>query len=97
MIIGTAAAGVFFLFGRMSSKKKKWAFIVGMIIYALDGLIFLLVNDVKSIAFHIFALVCIYKGFSANKKLNSLIKNEAISNENTININVTENAEMINS
>jgi hypothetical protein len=33
-------AGVFVLFGVFATKKHLWAFIVGMILYALDGMFF---------------------------------------------------------
>ena len=40
-----------------------------MVLYALDGLLFLLVGDWISIAFHAFALVCIGKGYQALRTL----------------------------
>jgi hypothetical protein len=66
------AAGIFVLFGVFSRKGYKWAFVVGMILYAMDGLIFLLVKDFLSIGFHVFALFCIYGGFKASRKLNEM-------------------------
>jgi len=43
-----------------------------MMVYALDALLFLLTKDVVSVAFHLFALWCIYKGLKANEKLTRL-------------------------
>ena len=63
------AAGVFIVFGVFARKGYSWAFIIGMISYALDGLIFLLVQDWLGVGFHAFALFFIYGGFKANNLL----------------------------
>jgi hypothetical protein len=42
------------------------------VLYALDGLLFLLVQDWLSLAFHAFALFCIFGGHSALKRLRQL-------------------------
>jgi hypothetical protein len=63
------AAGIFIVLGILSRKRYGLGFVVGMILYAMDGLLFLLVQDFLSIGFHAFALFCIYGGFKANKKL----------------------------
>jgi hypothetical protein len=55
-IINILTAGIYIVFGIFARRQKKWAFTVGMILYALDGLIFLLVPDFVSIAFHVFML-----------------------------------------
>jgi len=66
------AAGIFVLFGVFARKGYRWAFIMGMIIYTLDGLLFILVQDILSMGFHLFALYGIYSGFKANKILKSV-------------------------
>ncbi|MBN1473282.1 MAG: hypothetical protein JW914_01575 [Syntrophaceae bacterium] len=71
-IFDLMAAGVFVLFGVLARRGYGGAFIVGMIVYALDGLLFLLVKDLLSIGFHVFALFFIYGGYSAYKKLKSM-------------------------
>ena len=70
------AAGIFVLFGVFSRKRYRCAFIIGMVLYALDGLIFLLVKDFLSIGFHIFALFCIYGGLKAGRKLDEAEKSK---------------------
>lgn len=72
------AAGVFALFGVFAKKRYSWAFIVGMVLYALDGLIFLLVRDFLSVGFHVFALFCIFGGFKALRKLNEKQQREVL-------------------
>ncbi len=68
-VLDVIAAGVFFLFGVFARRKLPWVFVLGMVLYALDGLIFLLVRDWLSIGFHVFALYGIYQGLKACKLL----------------------------
>ena len=75
------ATGIFVLFGVFANKRYIWAFIVGMVIYALDGLIFLLIQDWLSIGFHVFALFCIYSGLKAHFELRKLESTQAESPE----------------
>jgi hypothetical protein len=72
VVLDLLVAGVFVLFGLFANKRQAWAFIVGMVVYALDGLIFVAVGDWLSVGFHVFALFCILAGFSANQKLRAL-------------------------
>lgn len=63
------AAGVLVLFGVFGSKGHLWAFIVGMVLFALDGVIFLLVQDWIGVAFHAFVLYCLFRGFQGCRAL----------------------------
>lgn len=63
------AAAIFIAFGFFARKRFAPAFIIGMIVYALDGLIFILAQDWLSIAFHVFALIGIFSGMKACKEL----------------------------
>jgi hypothetical protein len=67
-------AGIFAFFGIFANKKHSWAFIVGMVLYALDGLIFLLSVSILSIGFHGYVLFCLYAGLSAAMKLSKMDK-----------------------
>ena len=62
-------AGIFIIFGVFARKRYSWSFITGMVLYALDGLLFMMVGDFLSIGFHAFVLFCIFNGFKANKEL----------------------------
>lgn len=66
------AAGVFVLFGALARKGYAAAFITGMVLYALDGLIFFAVADWLSVGFHAFALFCIFSGLTARRRLTDL-------------------------
>jgi hypothetical protein len=68
-VLDFLAAGVFVLFGVFAHKKHTWAFLVGMILYGLDGLIFLLIRSWFSLGFHVFALYCIFKGYQAMRQM----------------------------
>lgn len=67
IFIDLVIAGFFAVLGYLSNKKKNWSFILGMILYAADGLLFVVVLDYLSILFHLIALYFIYKGYSANR------------------------------
>jgi hypothetical protein len=72
VVVDIIAAGIFVPFGLQARKRQNWAFLVGMILYALDGLLFMLVKDILGIGFHLFALFFIYKGMKANEQLGAL-------------------------
>ena len=72
LMMDIIVAAFFAFFGFMAGKRQGWAFITGMVLYFLDGLIFLLVQGWLSIAFHLFALYCIYQGLRALNQLRKL-------------------------
>lgn len=53
----------FVMCGYFAGKLKKWAFVMGMAFYLLDGGIMLIAQDWLGLAFHAYALFCIWKGF----------------------------------
>jgi len=63
-------SGIFALFGWLALKRKGWAFVAGMVLYLLDGLLFLFINDWLSLGFHVFAFVCICRGYIGLFNLN---------------------------
>jgi len=71
-ILSVVIACVFFLFGFLARRRHKWAFVVGMILYASDGLLSVFVRDWISIAIHLFALYGIYRGLRALSSLDKL-------------------------
>jgi hypothetical protein len=70
--LAALAAGFFAFFGLFARRGHGWAFITGAVFYTLDGLLFLLALDLMSIAFHIIALVFIFKGYRASAELKML-------------------------
>jgi hypothetical protein len=71
LVLSLIVAGVSILFGVLAGKRHTWAFIIGMALFALDGLIFLLVQDWIGVAFHAFVLYCFFRGFQACRTLNA--------------------------
>jgi hypothetical protein len=67
MILGVT--GLFALFGVLGKRGFKSVVIIGMILYALDGLIFLLLGDLLSVGFHLIALWGLVGGLKAYQKL----------------------------
>lgn len=62
--IDVLVLGFFVMCGYFGAKAQKWAFVMGMTFYLLDSGITLLAQDWLSFAFHIYALICIWRGFS---------------------------------
>ena len=71
------AAGFYVLYGLFARKGARWAFVVGMIFYALDGLLLLVAKDWLSVAFHAYALFRIFQGFQAAGLLATLRAQQA--------------------
>ena len=69
VVLDLLIAVVFVFFGVFANKRHSWAFIVGMILYSLDGLIFLVFQEWLPLAFHVFALWCVFRGFKACREL----------------------------
>ncbi len=60
------------IFGWLSRKRLLWIFGIGMFLYLLDGLLYLLIGDYLSAAFHGYALYSMITGFNAYRQLNKL-------------------------
>lgn len=60
--IDALAVGFFVTMGVVALRGYRWAFLIGGILYALDGLIYLYFQDWLPFVFHLWALYCIGKG-----------------------------------
>ena len=76
LVFDFIAAGIFALAGYFASKHHPWAFILGMVLYALDALVFLLLliyatdtGLIIALAFHAYALFKISRGYGACARL----------------------------
>ena len=67
-------AGLFALFGFFATKGHTWAFIVGMILYTGDALIFLMASLWLGLAFHVWVLIWLFVGLKSILKLKSLAR-----------------------
>ena len=62
----SAAMSLFFCgFGWLAVKRYQPLFLVGMLLYLLDGLLFLMLGQVMAAAFHAYALYGMWSGFQA--------------------------------
>jgi hypothetical protein len=61
--------GGFALLGSLAVRRHAWAFLVGVTLYGLDGVISLLVHDWLGVGFHVFVVILILKGFQAARQL----------------------------
>lgn len=68
-VMDAAIVGSFVLLGRFAQRGRVWAFGVGAVIYALDGLIFVGLRDWIGVAFHVFVLVMTVRGLDAARRL----------------------------
>jgi hypothetical protein len=71
-IIDIALAGALAIVALLGQRKYRWAIIVGMIFYALDGVIFVLVGEWFAVFFHGFALWNLWRGLQSLNELNLL-------------------------
>jgi hypothetical protein len=72
LVVNLFIAGVFVLFWNFARQGQRWAFLVGMALYAIDGLILLPFKDFLGVAFHAYALFRIYSGLQSVSILETL-------------------------
>jgi hypothetical protein len=60
--IDALAIGAIFALGWFAGKGHAWAFITGIVLYALDALIYVTMQSWMSVGFHVFALFFIGRG-----------------------------------
>ncbi len=72
LIISAFIAALVAGFGFLANKEHAWAFWVGMVCYAGDGLLCLLARDFLATAFHAWAIFGIYGGVKALQSLQQL-------------------------
>ena len=71
-VLALALAGLFVWCGWHASRQRGWAFVTGMLVYGLDGLLCLLFGDWMSFSFHVFALFFVWAGYSSMRKLHAI-------------------------
>jgi len=68
-LVGVALIVVFAVLGQRAVLGHSWAFLLGMILFGLDGLLFVLIQDWIGVGFHAFALLMIGRGYAAARQL----------------------------
>lgn len=69
LVLDLVVAGVLILLGVLGGKRHLWTFIVGMVLLALDTILFLLAQDWIGVGFHVFVLYCLFRGLQACRQL----------------------------
>jgi hypothetical protein len=69
LVLDFLVAGFFILLGVFAHKAQTWAFLIGMILFALDGVIFLLASDWIGVVFHVVVLFFLFRGFKACRQV----------------------------
>lgn len=70
--INLVIAGCVVLFGVLAQRRQSWAFVVGMVLYAMDGVLLLAAGDWLGAAFHGWVLFGLANGLRALRKLSEL-------------------------
>lgn len=59
-------------FAYLANKRQMWAYIAGMVVFLLDGVLSLLITDLLGILVHGFVLVMMIRGFMAGREMLAL-------------------------
>jgi uncharacterized membrane protein len=70
-------AGLFALCGVLGRKRYRWPVAIGIVLYALDAVIYLVFGQWLSVFFHIFAVVGLWRGLAAINTLAALDRSQA--------------------
>jgi len=73
LVVSIMVSAVVALFGFFAIKGNRWAFITGMVLYGLDGLLMLVFQDWIGILFHAFFLWGLFGGLRALGQLQHLM------------------------
>ena len=71
-VLDLIVTGSFVVFGYLSHKKLLWAYIIGMVVFLLDGLMSLVIQDLLGVGVHVVVLFFMFRGYQAGRELVSL-------------------------
>jgi hypothetical protein len=74
LVLDLIVTGILVLFGYLANQKQIWAYLIGMVVFAFDGLLSLLVSDMISVLAHAVVLFFLIRGFMAGRDLLALEK-----------------------
>ena len=78
-LIDLVIVGLFAFFGYFSRKGHRWAFITGMILYALDAMLMFVFQDWLAFGFHLFFLFGLFGGLRALNQLKKMTAPQKVS------------------
>ena len=74
LVVSLLISAVFVIFGYLANQKMLWAYIAGMVLFTLDGVLSLVVQDWIGVIAHGVVLFFLFRGFQAGRELVSLEK-----------------------
>ena len=74
LVVSLLISAVFIIFGYLANQKMLWAYIAGMVLFVLDGVLSLMVQDWIGVVAHVVVLFFLFRGFQAGRELVSLEK-----------------------
>ena len=69
LIVSLLISAIFIIFGWLANQKMLWAYIVGMVLFGLDGLLSLVAQDWVGVIAHGVVLFFLFRGFLAGRDL----------------------------
>ena len=74
LVLALLISGLFVVFGVLANKKSLGAYIIGMVVFGLDGLLSLMFQDWIGVIAHGVVLFFLFRGFQAGRELVSMEK-----------------------
>ena len=74
LVLDLIIVGIFVLFGYLANRKQLWAYIVGSVLFLLDGLLCLIGGDIISSLAHAVVIFFLIRGIMAGRELFALEK-----------------------
>lgn len=72
LVLDIFITAAFAAFGALAHKKLLWAYMLGMAVFLLDGLVSLLIVDWIGVIVHVLVLYWMFRGYQAGRELVSL-------------------------
>jgi len=74
LVLDLVVTGIFVLFGYLAGQKLLWAYVAGMVVFLIDGLLSLAFGDIVGVIAHAVVLFWLFRGFQAGRELVSYEK-----------------------
>ena len=72
LFISLIISGITALFGFLAIKGMRWSFVLGMVLYGVDTVIMLALQEWKGVIIHLFFLYALFTGLRAMNQLKKL-------------------------
>lgn len=72
MVLDIFIIAMFVAFGVLANKRQFWVYMLGMVVFGLDGLVSLVISDWLGAGMHVLALVFMFRGYQAGRQLIAL-------------------------